>query len=59
MFMFLFFLLIPLFFIFNIEQIYLYNAHYEQPLLSFVAFFHQKKSKEKKEKKFNSQYLSL
>ena len=29
------------FFFFNIKQMCLYNAHYEQPL-SFVAFFHQK-----------------
>ena len=53
----------PFFFFFNIKQIYLYNAHYEQTW-SLAAFFQQKKwyikkRKEKKEKKYTMQYLNL
>ena len=47
MFTFLFLFFNSLFFFFyNIKQIYLYNAHYEQPL-SFVAFFTKRNDKEK------------
>ena len=53
------------FLIINIKPIYLYNAHYENPLfLRFIfspreTMERKKKRKEKKEKKYTSQYLSL